>query len=121
MWQRCTNPEAPNFHDYGGRGITICERWRHYENFLADMGERPPRLSIGRRDNDAGYAPDNCRWETTKQQARNKRTTKLTDATAKRIREVVASGQSGRSLAAELGVHPSTVHAVVNGKIWAPE
>lgn len=73
MVQRCTNPNHKAWADYGGRGITVCERWMVFANFLADMGEKPPRTSIDREKNDLGYAPGNCRWATGTEQARNKR------------------------------------------------
>lgn len=72
MWQRCTNPKHPSYPRYGGRGITICERWRSFANFLADMGPRPPDLTIERTDNDGHYTPENCVWDTRKRQGRNK-------------------------------------------------
>lgn len=78
MIQRCTNPEANGFENYGGRGITVCDRWRRsFENFLEDMGEKPAGLTLGRIDNDAGYSQANCRWETWTQQQRNRRSNRI--------------------------------------------
>lgn len=75
MIQRCTNPKATGYKYYGGRGIKVCDRWRgDFLSFLADMGERPPGLSIDRYpDNDGNYEPGNCRWATAKQQVANRR------------------------------------------------
>jgi hypothetical protein len=74
MKGRCYNPANPKFYRYGGRGITVCERWRdNFENFAADMGPRPsPLHSIDRIDNDRGYEPGNCRWATQLEQQRNR-------------------------------------------------
>jgi len=77
MLSRCTNENNTTYDDYGGRGITVCERWQNdhgFENFLQDMGPRPANLTLERRDNSKGYTPDNCYWATRKQQARNRRT-----------------------------------------------
>ena len=70
---RCFNPNRPNFHRYGGRGITMCDEWRNsFERFLEDMGECPPGLSIGRIDNEGDYEPGNCAWVTREEQTRNR-------------------------------------------------
>lgn len=75
MKQRCHNPNNSKYSYYGGRGITVCERWRDsFEAFLADMGERPtPKHTIDRKDNDGHYCPDNCVWATRMQQTHNRR------------------------------------------------
>ena len=77
MKQRCTNPKHNAFPNYGGRGITVCDRWMDFCNFVQDMGERPsPDHSLDRKDNDKGYSPDNCRWTTRSEQALNRRKAK---------------------------------------------
>lgn len=73
MKTRCTNSRFPRFKDWGGRGIKVCTRWREsFSNFLADMGRKPsPKHSMDRINNDGDYTPNNCRWATASQQARN--------------------------------------------------
>jgi hypothetical protein len=73
MHQRCDNPRNRNYANYGGRGITVCERWKTFVNFLADMGEPPPGMSLDRVDNNGNYEKSNCRWTTRIQQNRNQR------------------------------------------------
>lgn len=76
MLGRCLNPDAPNYDLYGGRGITVCARWRGksgFENFACDLGPRPVGFSLDRINNDAGYEPGNCRWATAKEQRANQR------------------------------------------------
>lgn len=73
MIQRCTNPHTKNYHNYGGRGITICKRWMKFENFLTDMGDTSKGYQIDRIDNNGHYHKSNCRWVTPKQNSRNRR------------------------------------------------
>ena len=72
MLQRCLNPRHPKYSRYGAAGITVCDRWKSFENFLADMGERPSAKTIDRYPNRTGnYEPGNCRWATASEQQRN--------------------------------------------------
>ncbi|MCK5015416.1 MAG: AP2 domain-containing protein [Candidatus Omnitrophica bacterium] len=74
--QRCNNPNNKSYVNYGGRGITVCEKWLKFENFFEDMGNRPDGLTIERIDNDKGYYKENCKWATYSEQGRNKRSLK---------------------------------------------
>jgi hypothetical protein len=74
MIQRCTNPKRKDFDRYGGRGVTVCKRWREdFEKFLVDMGERPEGRTLDRKNTDGSYTKRNCRWATPLQQEQNKR------------------------------------------------
>lgn len=80
MLDRCYNPDHASYHHYGGRGITVCDRWRYgvvgktgLECFIEDMGPRPEGLTLDRRNNDGNYEPGNCRWATWSEQLTNRR------------------------------------------------
>ena len=81
MLDRCANQNHTSYKNYGGRGITVCRRWRKsFAAFMADMGLRPtPKHSLDRIDNDKGYFKDNCRWATKQEQANNQRNTLYLD------------------------------------------
>lgn len=101
MRQRCLNPRSQYYSRYGGRGITVCDRWRDFGNFLADMGERPEGLTLERVDNNKGYSKENCRWATRRDQARNRCDTVL----------VTCRGETMclTDWASRLGVHRDTI------------
>lgn len=114
MKARCYNPNASGYHRYGGRQITVCQRWREsFLHFLADMGPKPsPAHSIERLDNDAGYSPNNCKWSTRKEQQRNTVNTRL----------LTYNGESMclKDWAHKIGIHPrSLAHRLTSG--WSVE
>lgn len=77
IFSRCNNPSNIAWKNYGARGISICDRWLSFECFVSDMGERPPKHSIERIDNDGNYEPSNCKWATKREQQRNQRVTRI--------------------------------------------
>jgi hypothetical protein len=96
MRQRCLNPNHTAYHNYGGRGIRVCDRWGVFQNFLDDMGKRPSRFhTLDRIDNDGHYEPSNCRWATRDEQAANRRTNVLLDYMGERTTLSEAARRSG--------------------------
>jgi hypothetical protein len=100
---RCLRPNCKHYQNYGGRGISICDRWRKFENFLADMGERPsPLHSLDRIDVNGNYEPGNCRWATAEQQQNNKRVNRYVEYLGRQV--------TITQLARLTGVPQSTLH-----------
>lgn len=101
MKQRCTNPKNHNFKNYGARGISVCDAWNSFDQFVLDMGMKPEGLTIDRIDNNKGYSPENCRWATRAEQRINQRT----------CRYVVLNGERMplRHAAAIVGIHETTL------------
>jgi hypothetical protein len=100
MITRCSPSNKAGYHLYGGRGITVCDRWRDsFENFLVDMGNRPsPNHSIDRINVNGNYEKDNCRWATTKEQAENRRTTLLFDYQGEKVSFIRLAELTGVSI-----------------------
>jgi hypothetical protein len=96
MRARCYNRNSQRFPNYGARGISICPRWSDFAAFLLDMGERPsPKHSLDRIDNDGPYAPWNCRWATSRQQANNRSTTTFVECEGELLPLSVACDRIG--------------------------
>lgn len=108
MNRRCHNQNSKDYVDYGGAGIAICERWKSFENFRADMGDRPAGTSLDRFPNGkGGYQPDNCRWATPSEQAINRKSTRW--ITHKGITMCL------KDWATKLGVNRTTIAKRIDG------
>jgi len=112
MIQRCENPKYQYYHRYGGRGISVCERWRHsFTLFLEDMGDCPPGRSIDRIDNDGNYEPSNCRWATSLEQQNN--TTRSAMLTCRGETRTIAEWSRIR------GINYMKIHARIRRLNWS--
>ncbi len=120
MIGRCNNPNASNYSLYGGRGIVVCPSWHQFENFLADMGERPEGTTLDRIDNNGNYEPSNCRWASAAEQRMNQgsRKPKLNPDGVRQIRVSHAAGATHQSLADEWGVCRQTISDLLTGRTW---
>jgi hypothetical protein len=113
MIQRCTNPKNSQWTSYGGRGIAVCERWRTFENFYADMGDPPPGMSLDRIDVNGNYEPSNCRWATFSRQARNLRKTPMLTFNGETLPLI--------DWAERLGINFRTLHSRLKKRGWTVE
>jgi len=96
MKHRCSNPNNPQYHDYGGRGITVCKTWiNSFATFAADMGDMPIGMTLDRIDNDLGYSADNCRWSTRYEQSVNRRDNVLLTVDGETLPLTVIARQHG--------------------------
>lgn len=110
MKQRCLNINYPQYHYYGGRGITVCERWMDFNTFLADMGDRPEGKSLDRKDNSKGYYLENCHWVDNIEQQRNRRNVKMTTEAIQQVKLQYATGKiTQRELAFQYGCSPAAI------------
>jgi hypothetical protein len=127
MLQRCSKPSRADWPRYGGRGITVCDRWRRFDNFLRDMGPCPADLVLERIDNNGNYEPGNCCWSTWQQQYANRRpnggeahpNAKLDIDEVLEIRELATEcGLTHRHLAAIYRVSHANIGYIARGQAW---
>ncbi len=120
MKTRCLNVRNPAYPSYGGRGISICPQWvQSFEQFFADMGPRPAGTSLDRwPDMNGNYEPNNCRWATATEQARNTRKVKLSEDVRRQIDELLGTGLLQREVAQRLEVSQGAISNYVMRKTW---
>ena len=125
MMARCYKPYSNRFYAYGAKGVSVCERWHNFSNFLEDLGERPPGCTLGRHSDQGDYEPGNVSWQTVEQQARSGQRNpraKLTQEQADCMRALHAKGAkngcSGANMAKELGMSPAQVSQVLSWKTY---
>lgn len=121
MKSRCNYNKHISYKNYGGRGITVCDRWENsFYEFIKDMGKKPSQLhSLDRIDNNKGYCPENCRWATQEEQSRNRRNIVLNHDLAKHIRQInQEKGWGRKKIAKYLELPLGSVTGVLHGSSW---
>ncbi len=124
MKQRCLNHKNDAYKDYGGRGITVCDRWLDFKNFFADMGDRLECMQLDRTDNNGNYEPGNCRWVTAKVNMNNRRKNphnkpmkKLNPDQVREIRKAYPIMKQ-KQIAKKYNLNPSTISYIILRKTW---
>ena len=120
MKNRCQNPRSNDYKYYGGKGIKVCDRWKRWELFHLDMGDKPtPLHTLGRINSEKDYCLTNCRWETRKEQSRSRKYCKLNKEKAEIIKKLFNKGFSQVELAELFEVGPTAISYTLRGKSWA--
>lgn len=119
MRARCNLAGRDNADRYRDKGILVCDRWDYFDNFLADMGERPAGKTLDRWPNrDGNYEPGNCRWATPQEQARNTRKNVLTIESATQVALMRLRGEKCKDIALRFGISESLPREIVKGRCW---
>lgn len=118
MKSRCLNVNDTNYKNWGGKGITVCQEWMEFENFLRDMGVKPSGMTLERKDGDKGYNKMNCIWADRTTQSRNRAYVKLSEDSAAEIRRLRKSGQTYMYMANKFGVSQSQIFRVCTNQSW---
>ncbi|MET3998844.1 hypothetical protein [Marinobacterium sp. MBR-109] len=121
MKKRCLNPDCKDYPNWGGRGITICNEWMDFNNFLRDMGEKPKGMTLERVNNDDDYKPGNCIWASRTAQSRNRRYTKMSAEQAAELKADREAGMTYPVLSEKYGISISHAHRIASGDSWRAE
>jgi hypothetical protein len=118
MIRRCHSKSHHAYSNYGGRGISVCDKWKSFEGFYEDMGNKPIGLTLERIDNSLGYNKDNCKWASMTDQSRNRRSTKLNEEDAKLIKSMIDVGITQNVIASQFNVSRANIGHIAQGLTW---